>query len=91
MHRQIADLDRQIGELVEPLRPQSEPLTSIPGVDETAARDILAEIGTDRRRFGSSARLASWALIITHNFRELRERCKAWIISKEQLTTSFET
>ena len=30
-------------------------------------------------------------LIITHNFCELRERCKEWIIRKEQLTTSFET
>jgi transposase len=67
LHRQIADLDRQIGELVEPLRPQIEPLTSIPGVDETAARDILAEIGTDMSRFGSSARLASWAGVCPGN------------------------
>jgi len=35
--------------------------------------------------------ILSSELTITHNFRELRERCKAWIISKEQLTTSFET
>lgn len=60
-HRQIADLDRQLGALVAPLRPPIEPLTSLPGVDETAAREMLAEIGTARRRLGSSARLASWA------------------------------
>jgi len=67
LHRQIADLDRQIGERVEPLRPQMEPLTSIPGVDETAARDMLAEIGTEMRRFGASARLASWAGVCPGN------------------------
>ena len=61
LDRQIAELDQQIGELVHPLRPQITQLDSIPGVDETAARDILAEIGTDMSRFGDAARLASWA------------------------------
>lgn len=61
MNRQIAELDQQIGELITPLYPQIEPLISIPGVEATSARMILAEIGTDMRRFGSDARLASWA------------------------------
>jgi hypothetical protein len=49
--------------LLEPWLPQIEQLDSMPGVDATAARDILGEIGTDMSRFGSAARLASWAKI----------------------------
>jgi transposase len=47
--------------------PQIEQLDSIPGVDATAARDILGEIGTDMSRFGSAARLASWARVSPGN------------------------
>jgi transposase len=61
LNRQIADLESQIGALVAPLEPQITQLDRIPGVDKTAARDILAEIGTDMSRFGSAPRLASWA------------------------------
>jgi len=56
LDRQMATLDQQIGELVAPLQVQIAQLDSIPGVDITAARDILAEIGTDMSRFGDAAR-----------------------------------
>jgi transposase len=36
-------------------------LTTIPGVGEQAAENILAEIGTDMEQFGSAPRLASWS------------------------------
>jgi transposase len=42
-------------------------LDSIPVVDEIAAREILAEIGTDMNRCGSAARLASWAGVCPGN------------------------
>jgi transposase len=61
LDRQLADLDQHIGELIAPLAPQMEQLTSMPGVEATAARAILAETGTAMRHFGSAARLASWA------------------------------
>src|SRR5262245_64009542 len=61
LDRQIATLDQQIGVLVAPLQVQIAQLDSIPGVDIIAARDILAEIGTDMSRCGDAARLASWA------------------------------
>jgi transposase len=61
LDQQIRELDQQIGELVTPLSPQMEQLRSIPGVETTAAGVALAEIGTDMSRFGSDARLASWA------------------------------
>jgi transposase len=67
LDRQSAELDQQIGELVQPLRLQITQLDSIPGVDETAARGILAEIGTDMSRFGDAARLASWASVCLGN------------------------
>jgi transposase len=67
LERQIADLDQQVRELVVPLQPQLTQLDSIPGVDATAARAILAEIGTDMSRFGSASRLASWAGVCPGN------------------------
>jgi transposase len=67
LDRQITELDRHIGELIAPLAPQMEQLTSIPGVETTAARAILAEIGTEMHHFGSAARLASWAGVCPGN------------------------
>lgn len=58
---EIAELEQEIEKVVEPLRPELAILESIPGVAETAARAIIAEIGTDMQRFGSAGRLASWA------------------------------
>jgi transposase len=67
LDRQLTDLDQHIGELMAPLAPQLEQLVSIPGVEATAARAILAEIGTEMRHFGSAARLASWAGVCPGN------------------------
>jgi transposase len=61
LDRQIADLDTQMREASAPCTAQLEPLRSMPGVNETTAYAIIAEIGTDRQRFGSAARVASWA------------------------------
>jgi transposase len=59
--RQSADLDQPLQELLTPMAPQLEQLHSIPGVKDTTARDIVAEIGLDLTRFGSASRLAAWA------------------------------
>jgi transposase len=64
---QLAAIDTQIGDVVAPLQPQIAQLDTIPGVDATAAWLILAEIGTDMTRFGSHARLASWAGVCPGN------------------------
>jgi transposase len=61
LDRQMATLDQEMGALVAPLHAQIAPLDSIPGVDIIAARDMLAEIGTDMSRCGDAARWASWA------------------------------
>ena len=61
LERQSADLDEQIRQATEPCAPQREQLQSIPGVKAITARDIIAEIGPEMRRFGSAKRLSSWA------------------------------
>jgi transposase len=58
---QIAELDGRIAAMVDPIRKEVDLTKSIPGIQETAARAIIAEIGTDMSRFVSPARLASWA------------------------------
>lgn len=59
--RQIAEIDQALQELLSEVAPQLEQLESIPGVSDITARDIVAEIGLDMSRFGSAARLVSWA------------------------------
>jgi transposase len=53
--------ETEIARLLEPFRAQFERLLTIPGVRETAAASIIAEIGVDMRRFPSAAHLVSWA------------------------------
>jgi hypothetical protein len=67
LNRQIAALDQQIGVLVASLASQMGQLRSIPGLEATAARRTLAEIGIDMSRFGSAPRLASWAGVCPGN------------------------
>lgn len=58
---QIAEIDVEISRLMTPLQKEAELLKSIPGVNETSARVILSEIGTDMSRFGSDKRLSAWS------------------------------
>ncbi len=61
MEQAIGRLSDEIDRVIAPFAPQVEFLSTIPGVDKRTAETLLAEIGTDMSRFGSSARLASWA------------------------------
>jgi transposase len=63
---QISQLERAVGELEErarsgPFRSAIELLSTIPGVSETTAMVIVAEIGDDMRRFPTQGHLLSWA------------------------------
>jgi len=64
---QVDQLDERIGQLMEPLENKTELVRSIPGVNQTAARIIVSEIGTDMGRFGSGPRLCSWAGVCPGN------------------------
>jgi transposase len=57
----VASHDAMLDEACEALRTSVELLCTIPGIKDQAAKDILAEIGTDMSQFGTASRLASWA------------------------------
>jgi transposase len=57
----IAQLSAEIDRVIAPYQPQVALLDTIPGVDRRTAEALIAELGVDMARFGSAARLASWA------------------------------
>jgi transposase len=61
LERTVREFEAQIGAALESFRTQIERLMTIPGVSETAARVIVAEIGTDMERFPTAQHLVSWA------------------------------
>jgi transposase len=57
----IGRLTERIAEVLPaPFGEAVEKLTTIPGIGELAAQNILAEIGVDMNQFGGAGRLASW-------------------------------
>jgi transposase len=61
LEEQIAAVGAEIAERLRPFEPQLMALDSIPGIGRWSAEVILAEIGTDMRRFPTAGHLASWA------------------------------
>jgi transposase len=57
----IATIEARIGEAIDPFRAAVSLLTTMPGLSDTTARVILAEIGADMTRFPSVGHLISWA------------------------------
>ena len=57
----IANLSAEIDRVIAPFGPQVALLVTIPGVEQRTAEELIAEIGVDMARFGTSERLASWA------------------------------
>jgi transposase len=57
----IDRLSAEITRVIAPFSHQVDLLTTIPGVNQRVAEAMIAEIGVDMARFGSAARLASWA------------------------------
>jgi len=61
LERGIARVEAQIATLIAPFRERVALLTTIPGVRETTAQVIVAEIGLDMSRFPTAGHLISWA------------------------------
>jgi transposase len=63
MERLIAEIDSEIEKLSQEhnLQESIELLDSIPGVDQKASEDIIAEIGTEMDQFPTEDHLSSWA------------------------------
>ena len=57
----VENVERQADEVLLPFREAADRLTTMPGVSETVARVIIAEIGVDMSRFPSAGHLVSWA------------------------------
>ena len=57
----VRDVEARLGEALAPFRAALNHLITMPGVSETVARVIVAEIGFDMTRFPSAAHLVSWA------------------------------
>jgi transposase len=58
---QVADLNTEIAERLQAQQELLERRDEIPGVDHKVAEVIVAELGTDMKRFGSAARAAAWS------------------------------
>jgi transposase len=58
---ELAGIDARLCEEFMPHEDLVRRLCTIPGVDKTTARVIVAELGTDMAQFSSAARAASWA------------------------------
>ena len=57
----VATIEARIGDALGPFRAAVSLLTTMPGLSETTARVLIAEIGTDISRFPSVGHLISWA------------------------------
>jgi transposase len=57
----VREVEARIGDRLGPFRRAVELLKTMPGVGDTVARVIVAEIGTDMSRFPTAGHLLSWA------------------------------
>jgi len=57
----VAAIEARIDEVLRPFAEAAKLLTTIPGVSDTAARIIIAEVGVDMGRFPTAGHLVSWA------------------------------
>ncbi len=57
----VERLSEEVSRAIAPFAQQVQLLDTIPGVDRRMAEALIAEIGVEMDRFGTSAHLASWA------------------------------
>ena len=63
----LAELEAAVGKALAPIRQQTHLLMTMPGISDTVAHVIVAEIGIDMTRFPSAAHLVSWAGLCPRN------------------------
>jgi transposase len=61
LERALAEVDEAVGKHLAPIQARARSLTTMPGVSDTVAHVILAEIGVDMTRFPTVGHLISWA------------------------------
>ena len=57
----IAEIEKRLGERLEPFREDVKLLVTMPGISQTAAQVMASEMGLDMGRFPSANNLVSWA------------------------------
>lgn len=67
LDRSLAELEAEIERCLAPFGEAVALAQTIPGVGETAATVIIAELGTEMSRFASAKHLASWAGVCPGN------------------------
>jgi transposase len=60
-------LEDRLGKSLQPIQAKADLLTTMPGVSDTVAQVILAEIGPDMTRFPTAGHLISWAGLCPRN------------------------
>ena len=63
----IDEIDREVGERLDPFRVSVQRVVQIPGIADVAAAAIVSEIGVDMSRFQTSAHIVSWAGLCPKN------------------------
>ena len=76
---EIARVEAEIAERSRPFRDKVQALDGITGVGLITAQTIIAEIGTDMRRFPTSGHLTSWARICPGTHESAGKRSSARI------------
>jgi transposase len=63
----LGEIDAEVERNLDPFREAVRLLRTVPGIGDLAARAIVAEIGSDIRRFPTAAHLVSWAGLCPRN------------------------
>jgi transposase len=61
LEQAVHDVEGRLGQALVPFRTALDRLITMPGVSETVARVLVAEIGFDMARFPTAGHLVSWA------------------------------
>jgi len=67
LEESIKECEREIEVMCRPFAQEIERLDTIPGVNQRAAQELVAEIGVDMSRFPSQRHLCSWAKVCPGN------------------------
>lgn len=67
LEQSIADIDKEVGALLDPFRAKAQRLMTIPGIRDVAAQVLVSEIGVDMSRFPTVGHLISWAGLCPRN------------------------
>lgn len=68
LEKAIADIEKQIDQLLRPYQKEVELLMTIPGVKKDSSAVFIAEMGVDMSEFKSAKHLASWAGVSPGNY-----------------------